>query len=114
MYSLTFSEKYWEICSIGETTGRKLCQTCPEEFVSYTKKFLSRIYPAAKRVDSSNYNPVEFWNCGCQLGKKKGFTPGKIVPYSGVFIKGPSWRVWEALHPTKCLFLTTLENILFH
>ncbi|XP_066915191.1 inactive phospholipase C-like protein 2 [Clytia hemisphaerica] len=60
-------QKYWEICSIGETTGRKLCQTCPEEFVSYTKKFLSRIYPAAKRVDSSNYNPVEFWNCGCQL-----------------------------------------------
>ena len=64
-----FVEKYWEICSIGETTGRKLCQTCPEEFVGYNKRFLSRIYPAAKRVDSSNYNPVEFWNCGCQLGK---------------------------------------------
>eukprot|EP00795_Rhopilema_esculentum_P013079 gene13079-3863_t len=61
------NQKYWEMCSIGETTARRLCQTAPEEFISYNKRFLSRIYPAGKRVDSSNYNPQEFWNCGCQL-----------------------------------------------
>ena len=68
-FVFSYSEKYWEICSLGETNGRRLCQKCPEEFVAYNKRFLSRIYPAAKRMDSSNYNPVEFWNCGCQLGK---------------------------------------------
>lgn len=29
---------------------------------------LSRIYPAGWRTDSSNYNPVEMWNSGCQIG----------------------------------------------
>lgn len=65
---LLFVEKYWEICSLGETVARRLCQTVPEELISYNKRFLSRIYPAGKRVDSSNFNPQEFWNCGCQLG----------------------------------------------
>ena len=35
----------------------------------YTRCKLCRIYPAGYRIDSSNPNPVTFWNCGCQLGK---------------------------------------------
>lgn len=81
-------QKYWEICSIGETSGRRLCQTCPEEFVSYNKKFLSRVYPAAKRMDSSNYNPVEFWNCGCQLVALNYQYPGLAMDLNrGRFLK---------------------------
>lgn len=41
---------------------------CPDEFVSYNKRFLSRIYPGSQREDCSNFNPVEFWNCGSQIG----------------------------------------------
>ena len=37
--------------------------------MSYNKKYLSRIYPGSQRVDGSNFNPVEFWNCGSQLGR---------------------------------------------
>jgi len=59
--------KHWEICPIGEATARRLCQTCPDEFVSYNKRRLSHIYPGSQRVDGSNFNPVEFWNCGSQL-----------------------------------------------
>lgn len=57
------------MCSFSENVARRLTQTFPEEFVNYNKTFLSRVYPAGKRVDSSNYNPQEMWNCGCQLGK---------------------------------------------
>lgn len=38
------------------------------EFVEYNKRQLSRIYPAGGRVDSSNYNPQQAWNAGCQIG----------------------------------------------
>lgn len=57
------------MCSFSENVARRLTQAFPEEFVNYNKTFLSRVYPAGKRVDSSNYNPQEMWNCGCQLGK---------------------------------------------
>ena len=63
-------EKCWEMCSFSENVARRLTQTFPEEFVNHNKTFLSRVYPAGKRVDSSNYNPQEMWNCGCQLGKR--------------------------------------------
>uniref|UniRef100_A0A452U5X2 Phosphoinositide phospholipase C n=1 Tax=Ursus maritimus TaxID=29073 RepID=A0A452U5X2_URSMA len=28
---------------------------------------LTRIYPSAYRIDSSNFNPLPYWNAGCQL-----------------------------------------------
>lgn len=28
---------------------------------------LSRVYPSGLRTDSSNYNPQELWNAGCQM-----------------------------------------------
>lgn len=65
-------EKYWEMCSFSENVARRLTQNFPEELVNYNKSFLSRIYPSGKRVDSSNYNPQEMWNCGCQMGKLFG------------------------------------------
>ena len=63
------TEKYWEMCSYSESTALKLAMGCPEEFVNHNKRFLSRIYPNGMRVDSSNYNPQDFWNCGCQMGR---------------------------------------------
>lgn len=38
------------------------------EYAEYNKRQLSRIYPAGGRVDSSNYNPQQAWNGGCQIG----------------------------------------------
>lgn len=36
--------------------------------VRHNVNHLSRIYPAGRRTDSSNYSPVEMWNGGCQIG----------------------------------------------
>ena len=63
------SEKYWHMCSISESQAVKMALQGPEEFVNHNKRFLSRIYPNGMRVDSSNYNPLDLWNCGCQIGK---------------------------------------------
>jgi hypothetical protein len=58
------------MCSINESTATELVNSA-EEFTDHNKAFLTRIFPKGNRVDSSNYNPQIFWNCGCQFGKYK-------------------------------------------
>lgn len=38
-----------------------------EMFLWYHEVQLSRVYPKAQRVDSSNYNPIPMWNVGSQM-----------------------------------------------
>jgi hypothetical protein len=53
--------------SLTETKAKKLCKKFPEEYSSYSQNQLSRVYPHALRIDSSNFNPTVFWQCGCQM-----------------------------------------------
>lgn len=38
-------------------------------FVRHNSHQLSRIYPSGQRLQSSNYNPQDMWNAGCQIGE---------------------------------------------
>ncbi|XP_048779849.2 inactive phospholipase C-like protein 1 isoform X2 [Ostrea edulis] len=79
-------QKFYEMCSFSESTAIKLAMSCPEEFVNHNKKFLSRIYPNGMRVDSSNYNPQDLWNCGCQMVALNYQTHGLMMDlYNGFF-----------------------------
>ena len=55
---------------------------------------LSRVYPSGLRTDSSNYNPQEFWNAGCQMGEG-------VVGTGKKECKGNGWEVgsWVAVGP---------------
>ena len=55
--------------SLVEGKATDLASKSAPEFVEYAKNFLVRIYPAGRRTNSSNYNPVKMWNVGCQIGK---------------------------------------------
>ena len=55
--------------SLSESTAGKLAHSQSEDFVNHNKSFLTRVFPNGSRIDSSNYNPQDFWNSGCQLGK---------------------------------------------
>ena len=46
-----------------------ICKEDGANLVNHTASQLIRIYPAGKRVDSSNYNPIIPWANGCQIGK---------------------------------------------
>ncbi|XP_077175454.1 inactive phospholipase C-like protein 1 isoform X2 [Paroedura picta] len=82
------SQNYWEICSFSESVANKISNEYPEDFVNYNKKFLSRIYPSAMRIDSSNLNPQDFWNCGCQIVAMNYQTPGPMMDlYTGWFLQ---------------------------
>lgn len=69
---------YNEMSSFPETKAERLmCQQENSFFLKYHTVQLSRIYPKGQRIDSSNYNPVPFWNCGSQMVALNYQTPDK-------------------------------------
>uniref|UniRef100_A0A4W5P1T5 Phosphoinositide phospholipase C n=1 Tax=Hucho hucho TaxID=62062 RepID=A0A4W5P1T5_9TELE len=59
--------KCYEMSSFSESKARKLAKDTGTEFVHHNSRQLSRVYPSGMRTDSSNYNPQELWNVGCQI-----------------------------------------------
>ncbi|TKS80908.1 1-phosphatidylinositol 4,5-bisphosphate phosphodiesterase eta-1 [Collichthys lucidus] len=53
--------------------------TEPEQFLAFNQRQLSRIYPSAYRIDSSNFNPQFYWNVGCQLVALNYQTEGRMM-----------------------------------
>lgn len=55
---------------------------CPPgaALVRYNTQQLSRIYPLGLKMNSSNYNPQEMWNAGCQLGENPTAPGAHPVP----------------------------------
>jgi phosphatidylinositol phospholipase C delta len=54
--------------SFSESKVRSLCRSRQSRpWVVYNQTHMSRTYPAGKRVDSSNYNPMLAWATGCQM-----------------------------------------------
>uniref|UniRef100_A0A8C3YQ63 Phosphoinositide phospholipase C n=1 Tax=Catagonus wagneri TaxID=51154 RepID=A0A8C3YQ63_9CETA len=69
-YSFTHSRehyRFYEISSFSEAKAKSLIKESGNEFVQHNTWQLSRVYPGGLRTDSSNYNPQEFWNAGCQM-----------------------------------------------
>ncbi|XP_008535044.1 1-phosphatidylinositol 4,5-bisphosphate phosphodiesterase delta-4 isoform X3 [Equus przewalskii] len=59
--------RFYEISSFSETKAKSLIKEAGNEFVQHNVWQLSRVYPSGLRTDSSNYNPQELWNAGCQM-----------------------------------------------
>ncbi|KAM5228717.1 1-phosphatidylinositol 4,5-bisphosphate phosphodiesterase delta-4 [Ctenodactylus gundi] len=69
-HSFAHSKKhyhFYEISSFSENKARSLVKEAGNEFVQHNARQLSRVYPSGLRTDSSNYNPQELWNAGCQM-----------------------------------------------
>uniref|UniRef100_A0A8D2M9C7 Phosphoinositide phospholipase C n=1 Tax=Zonotrichia albicollis TaxID=44394 RepID=A0A8D2M9C7_ZONAL len=77
-HSIQF-QKCWENNSIGESRARKLARVSASQFIAHTTRFITRIYPKGSRMKSSNYNPQEFWNVGCQMVALNFQTPGPYM-----------------------------------
>uniref|UniRef100_A0ABM5GRH3 Phosphoinositide phospholipase C n=1 Tax=Pogona vitticeps TaxID=103695 RepID=A0ABM5GRH3_9SAUR len=69
-------QKPTEMSSFSERKARKLIKESGNSFVRYNVQHLSRIYPLGLKMNSSNYNPQEMWNAGCQLVALNFQTPG--------------------------------------
>uniref|UniRef100_A0AAQ5YX00 Phosphoinositide phospholipase C n=1 Tax=Amphiprion ocellaris TaxID=80972 RepID=A0AAQ5YX00_AMPOC len=58
---------FYEMSSFKEAKAVTLAEESANAYVRHNVEKLSRIYPAGKRTDSSNYDPVPLWNAGCQI-----------------------------------------------
>ncbi|GIY38476.1 1-phosphatidylinositol 4,5-bisphosphate phosphodiesterase delta-4 [Caerostris darwini] len=56
-----------EMSSFSESVALNLAYSDGPDFVAFNRKHIARIYPKGTRTDSTNYDPVPYWNVGCQL-----------------------------------------------
>uniref|UniRef100_A0A061SJ09 Phosphoinositide phospholipase C n=1 Tax=Tetraselmis sp. GSL018 TaxID=582737 RepID=A0A061SJ09_9CHLO len=56
-----------QLCSFSETQLASKQDEFRSRIVEFNKRHLSRVYPSAMRMDSSNFDPVPAWQLGCQL-----------------------------------------------
>ncbi|XP_061571837.1 1-phosphatidylinositol 4,5-bisphosphate phosphodiesterase delta-4-like isoform X1 [Cololabis saira] len=71
--------KFYEVASFTESKARKLLREAGPEFVRHNARQLTRVYPTGFRADSSNFNPQEMWNAGCQIVALNFQTAGEAM-----------------------------------
>ncbi|KAI4896230.1 hypothetical protein NFI96_004350, partial [Prochilodus magdalenae] len=67
------------VLSFSETRAQQLVHHRAERFLTFNQRQLSRIYPSAYRIDSSNFNPQNYWNVGSQLVALNYQTEGRMM-----------------------------------
>lgn len=55
---------FYEMCSFSESKHEKLLE---KGLIIFNLRQLSRVYPHASRLTSSNFNPIPMWNSGCHM-----------------------------------------------
>lgn len=69
--SVPYKDKGWvfyEMSSFPETKAEKyFIQQFSPLTIKYHQNQISRVYPKGNRLDSSNFNPIPFWNVGSQM-----------------------------------------------
>ncbi|XP_044033523.1 1-phosphatidylinositol 4,5-bisphosphate phosphodiesterase delta-3-A [Siniperca chuatsi] len=66
-----------DMSSFSESEALRHIKDSGMHFVRHNSHQLSRIYPSGQRLQSSNYNPQEMWNGGCQIVALNFQTPGE-------------------------------------
>ncbi|NWW75074.1 PLCH1 phosphodiesterase, partial [Climacteris rufus] len=67
------------VLSFSESRAHQAVQQKAEQFMLYNQRQLTRVYPSAYRIDSSNFNPVPYWNVGCQLVALNYQSEGRVM-----------------------------------
>ncbi|XP_076851826.1 1-phosphatidylinositol 4,5-bisphosphate phosphodiesterase delta-3-A isoform X2 [Brachyhypopomus gauderio] len=87
-----------EMSSFSESDALKHIKESGKRFVRFNCSHLSRIYPSGQRLQSSNYNPQDMWNGGCQMVALNFQTPGEQMDLNrGRFL--PNGRCGYVLKP---------------
>ncbi|XP_003964868.2 1-phosphatidylinositol 4,5-bisphosphate phosphodiesterase delta-3-A [Takifugu rubripes] len=88
-----------EMSSFSESEALRLIKDSGKLFARHNSRQLSRIYPSGQRLQSSNYDPQEMWNGGCQMVALNFQTPGEQMDLNqGRFL--PNGRCGYVLKPS--------------
>ncbi|KAI9556974.1 hypothetical protein GHT06_016768 [Daphnia sinensis] len=70
----------YSVVSMSEIEATTYLKKLPKETrLNPTCQTMMRVYPTATRIASSNFNPVYYWNFGCQMVALNFQTPGKYL-----------------------------------
>ena len=69
--------------SMSENAAKKASKKTPLEFMNFNENHLSRVYPSATRLNSSNFDPGTFWMLGCEMVALNYQTNGMLPPIVG-------------------------------
>ncbi|KAK4688292.1 hypothetical protein P7C73_g1831, partial [Tremellales sp. Uapishka_1] len=64
--------------SVSERTADRILRENKVDWIKHNFTHISRIYPKATRLASSNYDPVPYWAAGCQLVALNWQTIGEL------------------------------------
>ncbi|KAJ7257872.1 PLC-like phosphodiesterase [Mycena haematopus] len=56
-----------QVFSLSENRANKYMKAGMEDLIRHTQTHVVRIYPKGTRVNSTNYEPLQYWAAGCQL-----------------------------------------------
>ncbi|XP_072522734.1 1-phosphatidylinositol 4,5-bisphosphate phosphodiesterase delta-3-A-like isoform X1 [Salminus brasiliensis] len=88
-----------EMSSFSESEALKHIKNSGKFFVRHNSRQLSRIYPSGQRLQSSNYDPQDMWNAGCQIAALNFQTEGEQMDLNrGRFL--PNGRCGYVLKPS--------------
>lgn len=68
-FDIPAAHEYNHIFSLSETTANNLCRNPDDKalFEDHNQRYMTRVYPGNKRVDSSNFDPNIYWRRGVQM-----------------------------------------------
>lgn len=113
--------------SFGEAKAKKLLshEETAAQWVVLNKRLLSRTYPGGFRINSSNYDPQDMWNVGCQIVALNYQTPsdemsvnlGKFADNGGcgyLLKPAPLREAGSAFNPLVPITVPSKSHMLLH
>uniref|UniRef100_A0A0N5C908 Phosphoinositide phospholipase C n=1 Tax=Strongyloides papillosus TaxID=174720 RepID=A0A0N5C908_STREA len=114
-FNVNFQTKinFYEMCSFSEAKHEKLID---KGLIQFNAKQLSRVYPQASRLTSTNLNPVPMWNTACHMvalnyqtgDKSMMLNQGKFLANGRCgYVLKPSYLLDESFRPDQADAVST-------
>lgn len=98
------AKAYNHVYSLAEDKFARLCtkQTDTKALLErHNMRYLMRVYPAARRIDSSNFNPLQAWRRGVQMAALNWQTHDVHLQVNEAMFAAGSDRVGYVLKPPE-------------
>ena len=61
------SDSCYHVTGFSEMEAKQIIEKSSTGIVEHSERQLNRVYPFGLRVQSGNFDPIPFWNCGLQM-----------------------------------------------
>ncbi|KAF2725786.1 PLC-like phosphodiesterase [Polychaeton citri CBS 116435] len=103
-FNSTEAKTYNHIYSFAESTFDKLCTKNTDTkslLEKHNMRYLMRVYPAQRRIDSSNFNPLQSWRRGVQMAALNWQTHDVHMQVNEAMFAAGSDRLGYVLKPEE-------------